>query len=183
MAELNTSAGANRHQGIARSKKLSTRVDLTPMVDLGFLLITFFVFTTTISQPSVLPLLMPADDITAPTPIKKSTAVTIIPIENDKIFYYHGDLAEAEKENLYGTTNFSISDGIGAIIREKQKALDQLPNLSRKDLMLIIRPANDARFQNIVDAMDEVLINQLVHYSFVDLTPEEIKFMEAHGIK
>ncbi|HEY0677160.1 MAG TPA: biopolymer transporter ExbD [Chitinophagaceae bacterium] len=183
MAELNTSAGADRHQGIARSKKLSTRVDLTPMVDLGFLLITFFVFTTTISTPAAISLLMPADTEHQPMPVRKSTALTIIPIAGNRVFYYHGQLNEAEKEGLYGVTDFSINNGIGNIIRQKQIDLDAHDQFKRNDLMLIIRPADESSFQNIVDALDEVLINMITHYSFVDLTEEEINFMQTHGIK
>jgi biopolymer transport protein ExbD len=182
MAELNVSAGANRHKGAVRSKKLSTRVDLTPMVDLGFLLITFFVFTTTVSEPKAMELYMPAGK-ESDFPIGKSTALTIIPIANSKIFYYHGDLYTAEQEGLYGITNFSVNDGIGDVIRKKQQALDASGQFKRSDLMLIIRPAMDASYKNVVDALDEVLINDVKHYSFVDLTAEEKTFLDKHSIK
>ena len=91
MAELNASHASRRDKGIARSKKLSTRVDLTPMVDLGFLLITFFVFTTTASAPRAMPLNLPAGD-NPDTKVGGSTALTVIPIDGDRVFYYHGDL-------------------------------------------------------------------------------------------
>ena len=96
MAELNVSAGANRHQGIARSKKLSTRVDLTPMVDLGFLLITFFVFTTTATQPTTMRLLLPKDTPADPTKTPESATLTVIPIAGNKVVYYHGELQLAD---------------------------------------------------------------------------------------
>src|SRR5450432_2215128 len=173
MAEINSNAGNGRHRGkLRRSKKLSTKVDLTPMVDLGFLLITFFVFTTSMSQPKAMHLYLPAGEKTE-MPTGESTALTIIPVADDKVFYYHGDLATAIKNNLYGTTSFSISNGIGEIIRKKQLALGNNPKYTAKDLMLIIKPAMDARYQNIVRALDEVLINDLKHYAFVDLEPAE----------
>ena len=173
MAEISNVAGHKRQKGgIRRSKKLSTKVDLTPMVDLGFLLITFFVFTTSMSRPRAMNLYLPAGD-TASMPTGGSTALTIIPVSNNKVFYYHGDLETALKKNLYGTTSFAISNGIGDIIRLKQIALDKNPKFTRKDLMLIIKPAIDASYQNVVNALDEVLINDLKHYAFADLDPAE----------
>ncbi|MEO5591458.1 MAG: biopolymer transporter ExbD [Chitinophagaceae bacterium] len=173
MAEINSNAGHDRHKGgLRRSKKLSTKVDLTPMVDLGFLLITFFVFTTSMSQPKSMKLFLPAGD-TELMPAGSSTALTIIPVADNKIFYYHGDLTTALATNMYGTTTFSISNGIGDIIREKQKALSKNPKFKRDDLLLIIKPSIDASYKNVVNALDEVLINVVKHYAFVELDPFE----------
>ena len=183
MGEINSNAGHNRQKGrLRRSKKLSTKVDLTPMVDLGFLLITFFVFTTSMSTPKAMKLYLPAGDVTS-TQTGESTALTIIPVSNDKVFYYHGGLEKALKNNLYGTTTFSITNGIGNIIRQKQAALENNPAFTRRDLMLIIKPAVDARYQNVVAALDEVLINDLKHYAFVDLDPAEKESLAKLGIK
>src|SRR5450432_122187 len=182
MAEI-SNAGHNRQKGgVRRSKKLSTRVDLTPMVDLGFLLITFFVFTTSMSQPKAMKLYLPAGD-SSMMPVGDNTALTIIPLAGNKIFYYHGALQKALKENLYGITTFALSNGIGNIIRQKEIALDNNPKFTRKDLMLIIKPTMDARYQNIVAALDEVLINDLKHYAFVDIEPVEKETMQHLGIK
>ena len=184
MAEINSNAGHNRQKGhLRRSKKLSTKVDLTPMVDLGFLLITFFVFTTAMSRPKAMNLYLPAGE-SAITPVGNNTALTIIPIAGDKVFYYHGDLQSALLNyHLYGTTSFSVSSGIGDIIRQKQIALDHSSKFTRKDLMLIIKPAIDARYQDIVSSLDEVLINDLKHYAFVDLDPAEKEILLRFGIK
>ena len=183
MAEISSNAGHTRHKGgVRRSKKLSTRVDLTPMVDLGFLLITFFIFTTTMSQAKSIRLILPAGEI--PTTLSGvSTVLTIIPVADNKVFYYHGDLGSALATNQYGTTTFSISNGIGDIIREKQIALGRNPKYTKADLMLIIKPAIDARYQNVVAALDEVLINDLKHYSFVDLDPFEKETLVKMGVK
>ena len=181
MAELNVSAGANRHQGIARSKKLSTRVDLTPMVDLGFLLITFFVFTTTATEPTALRLLLPKDTQTAPTLTPESATLTIIPIAGDKVVYYHGALQQAAQSGQFGITNVSVTGGIGDIIRQKQNALAASGRFKRSDLMLIIRPVNDASYKTVVDLLDEVLINDVKHYAFVDITDDEKRFLSLRG--
>lgn len=183
MAEINSNAGSTRHKGgVRRSKKLSTRVDLTPMVDLGFLLITFFVFTTSMLTPKAMHLYLPAGEKTD-MPTGESTALTIIPVSNNKIFYYHGDLATAIQDHLYGTTTFAVSNGIGAVIRNKRVALGNNPKYTANDLMLIIKPAVDASYQNVVAALDQVLINDLKHYAFVDLDAAEKESMIRLGIK
>jgi len=169
MAEITSNAGHNRQKGgVRRGKKLSTKVDLTPMVDLGFLLITFFVFTSAISKPKTMDLSLPAGNDKT-TQLGKSTALTVIPVGNNKVFYYHGTLEDALKTNSYGTTTFSVHNGIGDIIRQKQIALGMNSKLKKDDLMLIIKPAIDATYQNVVNALDEVLINDLKHYAFVEL--------------
>lgn len=184
MGEINTTAGTNRRRGVVRSKKLSTRVDLTPMVDLGFLLITFFVFTTTISQPSTMSLYLPADsDYVDDTPVPASTALTIIPISNDKVFYYHGRLQDLEANKLYGTTDFSMDNGIGDVIRQKQKTIEATTKFKRDVMMVVIRPSDDSRYQNVIDALDEMTINLVKRYALVDITRPEKDFMQTHGIK
>jgi biopolymer transport protein ExbD len=183
MAEISSNAGQTRHKGgVRRSKKLSTRVDLTPMVDLGFLLITFFIFTTTMSQAKSMKLILPAGEIPS-TPSGVSTVLTIIPLADNKVFYYHGDPGTALTKNLYGTTTFSVSNGIGDIIRQKQNTLANNPKYTKADVILIIKPAIDARYQNVVAALDEVLINDLKHYSFVDLDLSEKEMLVKLGIK
>jgi biopolymer transport protein ExbD len=174
MAEINVPAAGGNKAGVRRSKKLSTRVDLTPMVDLGFLLITFFIFTTSMSSPKTMKLVMPDDaGNTPPNVVGQSTALTAIPINESKIFYYHGELTNALRTNAYGITNYSMIDGFGQIVRNKQAALDQMAPGKRKDLMLMIKPAPESNYQNLVNVLDEVLINEVKHYAIMDITPEE----------
>jgi biopolymer transport protein ExbD len=172
MAEINNPDAAGGRTGVRRSKKLSTKVDLTPMVDLGFLLITFFIFTTTMSDPRVTKLIMPKDSKDS-TSVGLSNALTIIPLDGNRVFYYHGELSRALKTNAWGITSFSEQNGIGKIVRTKQAALDRIKPGNRKDLMLMIKPAPESNYRNVVSALDEALINDVKRYAIVDITPEE----------
>ena len=95
MAEMDTSGGGGHKKGpgVKKGKKLSTRVDLTPMVDLGFLLITFFIFTTTMSQPTAMRLFLPKDvkNPDEQNKVKNSAVITLMLSKNDLIYYYEGD--------------------------------------------------------------------------------------------
>ena len=175
MAEINVPATGSNKPGVRRSKKLSTRVDLTPMVDLGFLLITFFIFTTSMSSPKAMKLNMPKDtnDPTKQTEVGQSTALTVIPLNENKIFYYHGALEDALKENTWGFTNYSVSDGLGQIIRTKQAVLEKLKPGKSNDLVVMVKPAPESNYENVVNVLDEFLINQVTRYAIMDITPEE----------
>ena len=178
MAEINSSAGEHRQRGrVCRSKKLSTKVDLTPMVDLGFLLITFFVFTTSMSQPKAMRLVLPADS-PHHTPWGETGVLTLIPLGNQHVFYYHGDLATALKEKMYGTASFAGAGNIGDIIRQKQAALDHNAQHSRKDMMVIIKPAPEASYKEVVNMLDEMLVNDLKHYALVDIDAAEKEIIQ-----
>ena len=115
-------------------------------------------------------------------PIGNSTALTIIPGADNKMFYYHGELTEALSNKLYGTSSYSFADGIGSVIREKQSALDR-SGTGRNELMLIIKPAESSRFANTVDILDEVLINEVRRYALTELTNEEKQILASLNIR
>jgi biopolymer transport protein ExbD len=174
MAEINTPSVAGGKAGARRSKKLSTKVDLTPMVDLGFLLITFFIFTTTMSESKAMKLIMPDDsDPRKVMDLGKSNALTVIPLADNKVFYYHGDLNDALQSNTWGFTSYSERDGLGKIVRTKQAALDKIKPGSRKELMLMIKPSPESNYESVVNALDEAMINDVKKYAILDLTSSE----------
>lgn len=171
MAEINTQAGHPRRAGVRRSKKSSTRVDLTPMVDLGFLLITFFILTTTWSKPRTTHLNMPADG--PPGTIGENASLTLVALSDNKVFYYNGDLQDALKKGSFGITGYSLTGCIGDIIRQKQVAMDKSYKGGRKEMMLLIKSSADASYKNIVNMLDETLINAVGRYAMVDLPADE----------
>ncbi|WP_431213742.1 ExbD/TolR family protein [Puia sp. P3] len=177
MAEMDTSSGGGHKKGpgVKKRKKLSTRVDLTPMVDLGFLLITFFIFTTTMSQPTAMKLFLPKD-VDKPeeqNKLKESAALTLMPSKANMVYYYEG----LDPSKLQQSTFKGIRD----IVLDKKRRTDP------KDFMVILKPTKDATYKNTVDVLDEMTIDGVKRYALVDITPDEYKFVEAtenaNGIK
>jgi biopolymer transport protein ExbD len=172
MAEMDTSSGGGHKKGpgVKKSKKLSTRVDLTPMVDLGFLLITFFIFTTTMSQPTAMKLFLPkdTDKPEEQNKVKASGALSIMLGQKDGVFYYEGEL-------LPDGSNFKSSNfkEIRDVIINKKKSTDP------DDFVVVIKPGPEATYKNTVDMLDEMTINDVKRYAMVDIFPTEIDLMKA----
>jgi len=176
MAAINTAINERRRAGVRRSKKHTPKTDMTPMVDLGFLLITFFVITTELSKPVTLNLNMPKEG--PPITLGESDALTVLLGKNNAIYYYHGDWHDALKANEIFQTNFSAKEGFRKVIREKQQHLD-ISNTKekRKGLMLLIKAGEDALYSNVIDMLDEALINDVKKYTVLKLSEEEMKYL------
>lgn len=160
-----------------RSRSATTlKIDMTPLVDLGFLLITFFIFTTTMAEPYKTDLYMPAgDDTTDGTKIGKSNALTILLAGNDSIYFYHGQWNEAKQNNEVHVTNYNVATGIGKIIRTKQKQLGDKKN----ELLLMMKPMENSSYSNLMNALDEVMINNVKKYAIMDVTGSEKEFVAS----
>ena len=158
MAEIQT-INSSQKRGVHRIIKKSTRVDLTPMVDLGFLLITFFVFTSELSKPKVMDIVSPVDNEKT-MPVCASCVLTVLLQKNNVIKYYEGiaNASTALKE-----TNFS-PEGIRTIILQKIKSMVHVKDKTADDFVLIIKPTDESSFSSFVNMMDEVAINIVKHY-------------------
>ena len=181
MAQIENTANMRKGKSFSHNKKQIIRIDMTPMVDLGFLLITFFVFTTTMSTPKATDLFMPKDDINHPQPLPNSLALSLLLDDNNKIYYYNGDFNEAASANKIFETNYSTYEGIGKIIRQKQKDIDASGKFAdgRKGLMLLIKPTSKSVYKNVIDALDEAVINDVKKYAIVEPINEEINYIKA----
>jgi Biopolymer transport protein ExbD/TolR. len=134
----------------------SIRVDLTPMVDLGFLLITFFILTISIQQATVMKLTMPKDS-EIKTLLSESTTLTFILLPHDSIGYYDGFGKEVKYAKLTSMRN---------LIKQKQNNLTTR-NIDKYKLTLIIKPGEQSTYENFIDALDEITISDCKHY-FID---------------
>ncbi|MGC4129223.1 MAG: biopolymer transporter ExbD [Bergeyella sp.] len=170
MAEVQVQEKGGK-DGKVRSKKQSTRVDMTPMVDLGFLLITFFMFTTTFSKPNVMDLGLPAKpDPNAPKPppteIDLSNSISLILGKDNRIFYHQHDQAGLNEQTLM-ETSFD-REGIRKVIEQaKNRAKD------KTKFTVIIKPTDDAVYKNFVDLLDEMAITKNEIYGVTDIKPWE----------
>ncbi|MBK8495899.1 MAG: biopolymer transporter ExbD [Chitinophagaceae bacterium] len=182
MAEVDTSSGGSHKKGpgVKKSKKLSTRVDLTPMVDLGFLLITFFVFTTTMAQNTAMNMNEPKDDKDKEMKVKNSGAMTILLGKGNQIYYYYGQLEAEKVSEQFKSTNYK---DIRKLILDKKNATPI------DDLMYIIKSDSESTFKNAIDILDEMTISAVPpgHYAEVDMIPVEKELIKqtemANGIK
>src|SRR5947207_1604387 len=94
MAEISDDGGGKKG-GKKRAKKQSTRIDMTPMVDLAFLLLTFFVLTSTFSKPKSMELTFPAPPPINQPPVEIKNGITFLLTKDDRIFYYEGQYRAA----------------------------------------------------------------------------------------
>ena len=170
MASLDTGDGGGGHKkgpGVKKAKKQSTRVDMTPMVDLGFLLITFFIFTTTMSTPSAMQLYMPkdTDKPDEQNKAKESGALTVLIGKGNQVYYYEGQLLPDGSN--FKSTSFDPETGIRKVLIDKKRRTPE------EDLVVVIKPNDEATYKNTVDILDEMTINGIKRFALVDITPNE----------
>ena len=159
-------------------KKSLPRIDMTPMVDLGFLLISFFVFTTELTRPAVMNLYMPKDG--PPMDLGESMALTFL-VDQNKIYYYHGDWKSANIHSGVREIRHKELKEIRRIIEIKQRELDlTLKNKGGRDeMMMLIKPGKNASYKDVVDILDEATISLVKKYAILKLTPEEETWMKS----
>jgi len=189
MAEMDTSSsgGHKKGPGVKKGKKLSTRIDLTPMVDLGFLLITFFMYTTTLQKPKTMEINMPYKDDNIKeeeqSKVKESTAMTILLSKNHRIYYYEGIGSDPTKPPELQVTYFKPKGGIRDAIIEKEKKVDELKRsgaLTAKDqATILIKPDSTSTYEDLVNILDEMSINDVRIYAIVDITDVDRDFIKA----
>ncbi|MFI5133496.1 MAG: ExbD/TolR family protein [Chitinophagales bacterium] len=212
MASIDTGGGDSGHKkgpGVKKAKKLSTRVDMTPMCDLGFLLITFFIFTTTMQTPTTMNLNMPKDTQKKEeqNEVKQSGALTIMLGKGNQIYYYEGQLKVDAGGNNFKSSNFkdirdiiikkrndvmahhvhdASCDKIQQTAKEKGDPDWQKACLDR-DFVVIIKPDTDATYKNTVDILDEMTINNVKRFAMIKILDDEVQLIkrteETSGIK
>ena len=185
MADIDTSGGGGggKHGGGPRSKKMSTRVDLTPMVDLAFLLISFFMLTTTMNKPKAMELNMPKkteieDD---KMDVAECQVLHVLLDTLDQVWYYEGlKVAGLQK------TTFAGDGGIRKVIMKKLKsvpgACPPMRSGKPREAIVLIKLLEGARYKNMVDILDEMDITGCKTYAIQDPDPIEIEAIGNGGV-
>lgn len=203
MAEVNTDKGGGGKKG--KAKKMSTHVDFTPMVDLGFLLITFFMLTTTMIKPQTMEISVPSkrktDEKDQPA-VKQSNAITILLGKENKVYYYEGKIKDKDGKDANLVLSNWGADGIRKILlkknafvfnqivdfrikkKDKQLSEKQFDSLSKeakkyKDSPVVLIKASDSSsYKNLVDILDEMQICSIARYAIVDITPDDLALIK-----
>ncbi len=164
------SGGHKKGPGVKKQTRKDTKVDMTPMVDLGFLLITFFIFTTTMSTPKAFKLNVPDDTAKEEekNEAKASGAFTILLGKDNHVYYYEGQLA-SDGSN-FKSSNFKDI---------RTELLKKKASTPEKDLVVIIKPNENSVYKNVVDILDEMQITDIKRYAVVDIFPGEVELINA----
>jgi biopolymer transport protein ExbD len=212
MAEIAADGGGGKHKGgKKRGKKMSTRVDFTPMVDLGFLLITFFMLTTSMNKPQTMEINMPVkEDLPEPekTKVKASQAVTLLLAKDDKVVYYFINAQTGEPETPM-ITDFS-KGGVRATLLKENKArnpfvdsiaiykqqlnIGQINEATYRSntnrikgyedgLIVVIKASDKSKYKNMIDILDEMLICNIGRYAIVDITDVELEMLKTVNLE
>ena len=177
MAELDTSGGGKHKGGKIRSKKASTRIDLTAMVDLAFLLITFFIMTTTLAKPKAMDMFMPdksKKDVQLPVP--ETRTMTVWLGANDKIEWFVGAPGKSQPT----VDNFG-KDGIRKTLIEQNKKIEDTHQGPDNYMIVLVKPSDHSTYKNFVNMIDEINIAGIKSYGVVDITAPEVAQLKKDG--
>ncbi|WP_439880487.1 ExbD/TolR family protein [Pontibacter sp. MBLB2868] len=170
MAEIQEKGDSGKG-GKKRAKKMSTHLDMTPMVDLAFLLLTFFMLTTTFSKPQTMEINMPVKPETEEEQIalKASNAMTIILGEDDKLYYYFGLGDPAENPEVI-ESDYSASGIRKVLLSPRIK--------SNEKMTVMIKPMEESRYKNVVDILDELKITDTKKFALVEITDNDKQLIQ-----
>lgn len=190
----------------SKPRRMNLRVDFTPMVDMNMLLITFFMFCTTLSTPQIMDIVVPTKDKSDdPTLLSDKKVITLILDEQNKIYYYAGmpnyedytslkvtDFSDSGLRNILLDRNGDLSEKSRELrkqLREKKitkevykEEMSELRK-SRESITIVIKPTEKASYKNLVDALDEMQVCNIGKYAIVDMEEADDFLMENYKNK
>lgn len=205
MAEI-ASGGGGHEKG--KPKKLSTRVDFTPMVDLAFLLITFFMLATSMIKPQTMEIAMPSNKKVTEdqqSKVKASKAVTIILGKDNKVFYYEGTRDANGNDPKVHATDFSATGLRNLLVQKNRSIMKKVIDLkadlqdekitqeeyekkkqeiigSKEAPVVVIKATEESSYRDLIDVLDEMAICNIGIYAIVDITPFDLELLETQNL-
>ena len=174
MAELDTSGGGKHKGGKVRTKKKNTRVDLTAMVDLAFLLITFFILTTTLSKPKAMELVMPdKSDTTKQLPVPETRTMTLLLGSKDKLEWFVGEPGKSTPSVI------GYSDLRKTLVEQDKLIKD---SHGGQGMIVIVSPSDKSTYRNVVTVMDELNIVNIDQRAIVKILPVDIDLLKRDNL-
>ncbi len=178
MAELDTSGGGGKKGGKVRSKKASTRIDLTAMVDLAFLLITFFIMATTLAKPKAMETIWPdKTDKTKQLPVPQSRTMTVLLGSNHQIEWFLGEPGKSVPTK----DNFG-KNGIRKSLIDNSKKVEETHAVPDNYMIVLIKASDKAKYKDFVTMIDEINITGIKSYAVVPLLPVELELLKRDGL-
>ncbi|NDW17947.1 biopolymer transporter ExbD [Dysgonomonas sp. 216] len=209
MANIDTGGGEQKK---GKPKKINLRVDFTPMVDMNMLLLTFFMFCTSLAKPQIMDIVMPTKDNQDLTEdelnmVKDSKTITLLLGEENRVYYYYGKPNYEDYKSLMVADYSSEDSGLrAAILQRDRKSYDQMIDLRKKrakgqmsedefkkqadeirkdpdGLVVVIKPMESSTYKNLVDALDEMQICGIGKYAIVEVAEGDDFVLENYKTK
>lgn len=176
MAELNNNV--ERGSGRVKRSRHSARVDMTPMVDLMFLLITFFMLTTTLAKPVAMDVAMP-DTGGGVFEVSDERTVTLCLGKDDKLEWHRGTI---ENPIVSPSVITIASNKIREVLLKQSQEVVKTTGDIKKGLIVLIKPSDKSNYKNLVDVIDELTITNVSTYSIVDISSKDLAVMKENEI-
>jgi biopolymer transport protein ExbD len=181
MAEVSSEGGGGKPKsGKPKQKKSSTRIDMTPMVDLAFLLLTFFMLTTSFSKPKTMPIQLPDKQKKEDkkVEINENDVLNIILAPGNRLYYYKGLQTPDVKQASFSVTSDKSIRKI-LITEQNENFRDRAHgDSSQFKFTVLIKPLEGSKYKNLVDIFDEMNISKIRSYALTDISPAEQKMID-----
>ncbi|CAN5415009.1 biopolymer transporter ExbD [soil metagenome] len=193
------SGKGGKHKKV-RAKKNSTHIDMTPMVDLAFLLLTFFMLTTTFGKPKTMEINMPVKPPDNTIKNEVNNALTVLLSGDNKIFWYFGEL---KPETKLTSTDYSATGIRKVFLDYNKQAFAEIKDLriqadktnladttlkrmeidikgKKYAVMVLVKTDDKAKYKNVIDILDELNITMVGKYALVDLSQQEFDLIKNY---
>lgn len=159
----------------AKKAKPIVRLDLTAMVDLAFLLITFFMLTTNLAKPRIMDLSVPSEAKTLPGNLQPHHVLNILLDEGNHLAWYVG---QPRKPITTLKLEHCNKEVIQKIILHTRKEFTTPSKLYAENLIILIKPTNQSNYKTLVEALDAIKASATKQYSIAEVTQEDVNLLK-----